>query len=190
MLNLTESFELLGNLKTARTYLVRNQSDLSEVQFPYYMKIDSARHKKKVGGVVKCNTLKEAKEAYSKLKNKFGGQVIIQEEVIGEEIILGIKEDKVFGKLLLLGFGGEALEKKDIAFRALPLTRAQIKKSLKSLRGYPKIKKMAIEKLVTLIEIFLVIVEQKDIAEADLNPIILTRKDAIIVDGRIRLLNE
>ncbi len=187
MLNLTESFEILEHLKIAKTFFVQKQADLSGIPFPYYMKIDSAIHKKKAGGIIKCETLKDAKEAYSKLKKKWKKQIIIQEEIDGVEIILGIKEDKVFGKLLLIGFGGEDLEKKDIAFRALPINRRQIKKTIKGLRNYPKIKKLALEKLLTLIEMFTVIVQERDIQEADLNPIILTRTNAIIVDARIKL---
>jgi hypothetical protein len=149
------------------------------------MKIDSSVHKKQVGGVVRCDTLEEAKAEYIILTKKFKEQIVIQEEIKGIEIILGIKEDNVFGKLLLLGFGGESLEKEDVAFRALPIKRGEIKKTLKSLRNYSKIRGLAIEKLLTMIEIFLVIVDTNDIIEADLNPIILTKKDAIIVDARI-----
>jgi acyl-CoA synthetase (NDP forming) len=186
MLNLTESFEVLKQLKTAKTYLVRKQADLSAIKFPYYMKIDSCKHKKKIGGVIKCENLKEAKEAYSKLIRANKEQVVIQEEISGLEIILGIKEDKVFGKILLIGLGGESLDKEDIVFRAVPIKRSKIGKAIKTLRGYSKIKNLATEKLLTLIEMFLVIVEKEDIVEADLNPIILTEKNAVIVDARIR----
>ncbi len=187
MLNLTESFEILEQLNTARTFLVQKQTDLSAIKFPYYMKIDSPKHKKKIGGVIRCENLKEAKESYAKLKKIHKEQIVIQEEIIGLEIILGIKKDRVFGKVLLIGLGGEDLEKKDIVFRSVPIKRSKINKAVKSLRNYPKIKGLATEKLITLIEMFLVIVEQNNITEADLNPIILTKKDAVIVDARISL---
>ncbi len=187
MLNLTESFEVLEQLNTAQTFLVQKQSDLSAIKFPYYMKIDSPKHKKKIGGVMRCESLKEAKESYSKLKKTHKEQIVIQEEIIGLEIILGMKEDRVFGKMLLLGLGGEGLEKKDIVFRSVPIKRSKINKAVKTLRNYPKIKGLATEKLLTLIEMFLIIADRENIVEADLNPIILTKKDAVIVDARIQI---
>ena len=63
-------------------------------------------------------------------------RIIIQEGFEGIEMIVGLKSDDVFGKLLVVGFGGIFAEvKKDVSFRALPVTRKDIVQMIKDLKS-------------------------------------------------------
>lgn len=118
-------------------------------------------------------------------------KIVIQEAKDGKEMIIGIKDDKVFGKLLLVGFGGINAEVlKDVSFRALPVDKEEIKKMLEELKLYPSLvtrKKYAVDKFISMIEEVSKIAVKQKIMEMDLNPVILDEKDAYIVDARIVL---
>ncbi len=54
------------------------------------------------------------------------------------ETIVGARRDPVFGPIIMFGLGGVYVEiMKDVAFRALPLTRTEIIKMIKETRSYP-----------------------------------------------------
>jgi len=185
MLNVIESFNLLKKLPVANYEIIQTEKDLSKINFPYYMKISSSGHKIDVGGVKKCNNLEEAKSNFQLMKKTFSEKIIIQKAIEGVEMIVGIKEDTVFDKLLMIGFGGTNAEVlKDVTFRTLPIDKNEIKKMLQELKLYRTLitrKKYAIDKFIELTENL----SKLKIKEADFNPIILTEKDAWIVDSRI-----
>lgn len=185
MLDLIDSFKLLKGIPLAKYKVVNSESGLN-LQFPFWMKASIPGHKTEKKAVLKCNNPKQAKSSLQILKRQFpNNKIIIQEQAEGIEMILGIKEDRVFGKLLLLGFGGTNAEiLKDISFRALPAGRKEIEKMLKELRLYPTLitrKKYALGKLIDLTEK----ISKLKIKEADFNPVILNEKEALIVDSRI-----
>lgn len=184
MLDLLNSFNLLKNLPIAKFKIIESKSDLSKLNFPYWMKASVPGHKTESRAVLKCSNLKEAELNYLKLRQNFHSNVIIQESVDGIEMILGLKEDKVFGKLLLIGAGGIFTESmKDVSFRALPVKKQEIGKMLQDLKLYPALslrKKYALDKFVTLAER----ISQLQVRELDLNPVILNEDDAVIVDAR------
>lgn len=189
LLNLTESFSLLKDINIAKHKQVKEENDLLW-NFPYFMKIDSGEHKTEVKGVRKCSNLDEAKANLKDMK-KISKKIVIQEAKDGKEMIIGIKDDKVFGKLLLVGFGGINAEVlKDVSFRALPVDKEEIKKMLEELKLYPSLvtrKKYAVDKFISMIEEVSKIAVKQKIMEMDLNPVILDEKDAYIVDARIVL---
>ncbi|MBU4086908.1 MAG: acetate--CoA ligase family protein, partial [Nanoarchaeota archaeon] len=109
------------------------------------------------------------------------------EQIEGIEMIIGLKQDKAFGKLLLVGFGGTFAETiKDTSFRALPISNKEIEKQISELKLCKVLvsrKKFAIDKFISLAEK----ISKLDINEADFNPIILNEKGAFIVDARIEV---
>lgn len=192
MLELKKSLELLKDLPTAKYVLVKNESDLEKIDFPYFMKANISGHKTESGGVKKIINMKEAKENYKKIKKL--GEVIIQESVEGIEMIVGAKDEKVFGKTIMIGFGGIFAEiSRDVSFRILPISRKDAESMLNDLKN-KKIfnargKNYDVEKFITLIEKIGFLAEKLDIKELDLNPVILTEKGVKIVDARIELEN-
>jgi len=190
MLSLLDSFENLekAKLPIAKYQLVKNEHDLKKLQFPIWLKANVEGHKLELGAVVKANSFKEAEAVLKELRKKFPQEAIIaQEQVSGIEIILGLKEDKVFGKLLAIGFGGTFTEiVKDISFRALPVDKKEIEKQIKELKLYPALvsrKKYAVSKLISLADKL----ANSEFKEVDLNPVIVTEKDALIIDARIEI---
>ncbi len=185
MLNLTESFKLLKKLPLAKYKIISSESELWR-EFPYYLKASISEHKTEKQAVIKCKNEKEARSSFKLLKKKFPNcEIIIQEQVEGIELILGLKKDKVFGKLLMIGFGGIFAEAvKDVSFRAIPVDEKEIEKMIRELKFFPILinrKKYALDKFIKLAEK----VSQLTISELDLNPVILNENMAIIVDARV-----
>lgn len=190
--SLVQTFELLekNKIPLAKYKILEKQSDLKSLEYPIYIKIDSQRHKSKLGGVRKCNTYKEATETTSLFLKKFPQNLLIlQEEILGKEIFVGIKKDKVFGEVLVVGAGGTRVEsKKDLSFRALPVKKSDIKKMIKELKIYNELKKenkKALKKLADLVLNISLFAEEHQPNELDLNPVILTKSGAFVVDSRM-----
>ena len=185
MRDIIESFKIVGRKNLANYLIVHNERDLEKLDFPYFIKISSGEHKTEARGVLKCRNLQEAKKNFQILKNNFRKEIMIQEAIEGIEMIIGLKEDRVFGKLLMIGFGGTFVEvTKDVSFRALPLEKNEIREMVEELKFYPilfKRKKYAIDKFIKLA----FEVSKLKISEMDLNPVIINEKGAFIVDARI-----
>jgi len=188
MLTLLECFEKLKKLPLAKTIIIKYEDDLAKIKFPYYMKVSLAEHKLEKKAVLKIENIEEAKSNYSNLKKQFQkNPIIIQEQIQGVEMIIGLKEDKIFEKLLLIGFGGTNAEiLKDIQFLAIPASKEEILEAVSSLKLYDtlhKRKKYAIDKFIDLAYE----VSKLNFKELDLNPVILTEDKAVIVDARGRI---
>jgi len=186
MLNVIDSLSQLKGFPLAKWQIVKTELDIKKFGFPCWLKANIEGHKTEEKAVLRCKNLDDAQKNLITLRKKFPTQtVIVQEEIDGMPMILGLKEDKVFGKLLMIGFGGTFAETvRDVSFRALPIKKEEIEKQIRELKMYPALvsrKKYAVDKLVSLAEKF----SNLEIREADLNPVILTEKDAVIVDSRI-----
>jgi hypothetical protein len=190
--SLVQTFETLekNKIPIAKYTVLENKKDLKNLTLPIYIKIDSQKHKSKLGGVKRCNTLHEAVNTTNLFLKKFPKNLLIlQEEIKGRELFVGIKKDIVFGEVLVVGAGGTKVEsKKDLAFRALPIKKKEIKRMLKELMIYPELKKgnkVALKKLVTLILHISEFAQKTKPKELDLNPVILTKTKAVVVDSRM-----
>ena len=197
LLDLESSFEELKGLEIAKYLVLPINADLSKfeskilkLKFPLWLKLNSAEHKVKLGAIERVYSFEELKTKHSKLQKQFPGKkFIVQENVDGTEIIAGIKQDKTFEKVLLLGSGGSLAELvKDTEFRVLPINKEEILQALQQLKIFRILqeKNCKIDKLVSLISDF----SKLKIEEADLNPIIVNEKEALIVDARISISDE
>ena len=111
----------------------------------------------------------------------------------GVEMILGIKKDKLFGTVMLVGMGGtkaELFQDKRLEFP--PLNEQLARQMLESLRIYPLLqgyrgsKPLNIDKLIeVLIRLSYLAADYPEIEELDINPIIVTPNDVIALDARI-----
>jgi acetate---CoA ligase (ADP-forming) len=190
MKRLIESFGVLKGLPFAKTLVVGDVNDLDKVRFPYYMKVDSGGHKLKMGGVVLCQDIDEAKKNFAFFKKKFKENVVIQEEIRGVELIVGVKEDDVFGKMILVGIGGSFVEEKaEVSFRALPITQHDIRSMLSDLSVFDSLEKkgFATKKLIKFIEVVANISEMRKVVELDLNPVIFNKSGVYVVDARLEV---
>ena len=187
MLDLLQVFSVLEKegLPLAKTLSVESEEDLKKISFPYFMKVNIPGHKLSQGGVVKIPDIAEAKENFCELKKRFSGnKILIQESVAGEEMAIGLKEDRVFGKILMIGSGGSDIEKKkDIEFRAVPLNIKEIREAVMDLKNYRLIEKKDIDGFVNLA----LKVSRLDFKELDLNPVFVSEDRVVIADGRGRI---
>ena len=151
------------------------------------MKVYSKKiiHKNKANGIIlNIKNLSQAKHAFIKLSKLKGFQgTIIQEQIKGQELILGLKSTEDFGLSILLGKGGTDVEKiKDITFRIIPINQKDAEQMIKDLKIKINNKQAIINNLLKLNKLAL---KNKNIQELDINPIILTKNKATIVDARI-----
>ena len=192
LLDLENSFEEIKDLEIANHLVLPINADLEKfkskiekLKFPMWIKLNTSEHKAKLDAIKKVNSFEELKKTHSSLQKKFPGKkFILQENAEGTEIIIGIKHDKTFGKVLLLGTGGSLAELiKDTEFRILPIDKEEIEAALKQLKIYKILeeKQANINKLISLIHDF----SKLDIQEADLNPVIVDEKNAVVVDARV-----
>ena len=111
----------------------------------------------------------------------------------GLEVIIGVMRDPIFGPVLMFGLGGIFVEiLKDVTFRAIPLSRydarsmvEQIKanKVLRGVRGEAAVDKEALVDL--LLKISSIVEAYPELAELDLNPVILYDDGYAVVDARV-----
>jgi len=113
----------------------------------------------------------------------------------GEELLVGIASDATFGRVLLFGAGGIAVElKADKALELLPvdaatadslIDRTRIARLLAGYRGRPPADRGAI--VHALLRLSALADAAPDVAELDINPLLATDRGVVALDARIRL---
>ena len=113
----------------------------------------------------------------------------------GVEMLVGVVNDPSFGPVLACGAGGTATELlKDLAVRITPLTVEDARAMPRSLatfslldgyRGAPKLDVAGLEQL--LLRVSQLVESNPEIAEVDLNPVIVHADGIAVVDARVRL---
>jgi acetyltransferase len=109
------------------------------------------------------------------------------------ELILGAAEDPVFGPILMVGHGGVAAEVVDDRALALPpldpvlaedaLSRTRVDRLLRGYRDRPPAARSAVgEAMIRLSEL---IADVGEIAELDINPLLVDQESVIALDARI-----
>jgi acetyltransferase len=116
----------------------------------------------------------------------------------GVEVIIGTKYDDQFGPVIMYGLGGIMVEiLRDVSFRVIPLSPTGARKMIKETksfpilngsRGKPPLDKKAIAKLLMLCSE--IVEAYPQIAEMDLNPVIVHQKGLSIVDARVILKSD
>jgi acetyl coenzyme A synthetase (ADP forming)-like protein len=113
----------------------------------------------------------------------------------GVEMLVGVVQDQHFGPVLACGAGGTATELlKDVAVRITPITKGDADRMVRSLktfpqldgyRGAPRADVAALEDV--LLRVSALVEAHPEVAEMDLNPLIVHTAGALVVDARIRL---
>ena len=163
--------------------------------FPVVVKLAGGEHKTDVGGVL-LNIYDEEMlaSALSYFKRKFKRKpLLIQKQITdGLELYMGIKADETFGRVVLFGLGGVYVEVfKDVTSRVCPIDKTEAERmvhelrSSKLLEGY-RGRKFNVEAITEALVKLCRFAEKKKAKEIDLNPIMLTEEEAIVVDARMR----
>jgi acyl-CoA synthetase (NDP forming) len=117
----------------------------------------------------------------------------------GQEVVIGGLRDPQFGPLVMVGLGGIFVEiLKDVSFRICPITRLDAVEMLDELKGAAVLrgargrKPVSREAIVDALlkiggEGGLLMTHADEIAEADINPLIVSESGAVAVDARFVL---
>jgi len=179
-----------------------------EIGYPIVMKIESPDILHKTDAKCVKIGIKDSSE-FSKsfsgiLENAFSYKpdanvlgVNIQEQVSDSvEIIVGIKQDPVFGPCIMLGMGGIMVELiKDVSLRVLPITHADVKKMISELKtskllyGYRGKPAADIDALVDVIMRFgeMALDFEDLVSEMEINPLFVTQHGVMAGDAIISL---
>jgi acetyl-CoA synthetase (ADP-forming) len=111
------------------------------------------------------------------------------------EVIVGAIKDPQFGQTVMFGLGGIFVEiLKDVSFRIAPITADDAKEMITELKAYPLLKGYRntppadIDALISiLIATSRLVMDNPEIKELDLNPVMAYQKGAKTVDARIIL---
>ena len=138
-------------------------------------------------------------ETYRLLEQRGGSglEAVLVEQMVASnrELMVGMKRDSVFGPVVAFGLGGvltEALG--DVALGVAPLDdteAAQLpdfiraKKLLGSFRGYPPVDRVALAKIIQAIG--QMAIDHPQIAEIDVNPVLVSGAQPIAADALIIL---
>ncbi len=176
------------------------------------MKIVSPQilHKSDVGGIrVGINSIEELENAYigmledvrkKKPEADIHGVLIEKMAPKGQEVIIGMKRDPVFGPLMMFGFGGIFVEVfQDVSFRIAPMDIQDARemifetKSGKLLKGYRNLPEFDVDSIVSCIQrLSQLALDFPQITEVEINPcLVLPKGQGILaLDGRIVLAKE
>lgn len=212
--NLTEheAYSLLTeyDIPVARHHLAASEAEAvaaaESLGYPVVLKLCSPDviHKSDLG-VVKLGLRNagEVRKAYQTILDNTSSKApdakiagtIVASQVSGVEIIAGIFRDVQFGPVLMVGLGGIFVETlKDVAFRVLPASPADLRGMLKELQGYPLLtgargtKPVNMEALISLLgHLGDLALAHPNIDEIDLNPIFVDAQVVTVSDARIIL---
>ena len=203
-----ESKELLRTygIPVTREVEVSDQKSLrravKEIGFPLVVKACARNlsHKTDRGLVrVDIRTEEEALSAFREMigevKNE-GGAVLVQEMIKGcRELVVGLTRDAQFGPCVMFSLGGIFTEiLGDVSFRVAPIEKKDVldmmkeikaRKILGAMRGMPAADLDQIADI--LIKVGRIGLEQENIKEIDINPVILAGSKPVAVDALIVL---
>jgi acetyltransferase len=179
----------------------------SEIGYPVVLKIASQDviHKTDVGGVVTgVDSPQTLTEQYQTLMDRVrkakpdaridGTYVQKMAKQVNYELILGAKKDNDFGAVILFGMGGIGVELlKDVSIGLPPLNQILARRVMeetkiyralsKGLRNKPPIDMRSLEQV--MVRFSNMIVDFPEIAEMDINPLVVSNGGLHVLDARI-----
>ncbi len=190
-----------ASIPTVSETVVTSKKELAEqagiMGFPLALKVVGPVHKSDVGGVtlnIRSRTHLEA-EFSRMIRIKDVKGVLIQPMLTGTELFIGARYEPRFGHIILCGLGGIFVEVLgDFSSGLAPLTFSEAESMIKSLKSYRIIKgtrgKPGINEAKfaeIIVRLSSLLRHATEIKEMDLNPLIGSEKDIIVVDARIKI---
>jgi acetyltransferase len=195
-----EVMKLYGIKTPTVTNLMANDKLPQIENFPVVMKVDSDKvlHKTdKQGVILNIKNQTELEQSYIQMKNNFPEEDFIIQEMLAikTELIIGIKQDSVFGPIIVYGLGGIYTEVfKMVDFLILPLSFKEIKNSLQKSKIKFLFEETRGQKPHNLDEMAQMLLgvselaqEIGEIKELDINPVLIYNdgRNAIAIDVKI-----
>jgi acetyltransferase len=198
-----------------KSYIARNLDEVvryaEDMGYPVVLKIVSRNilHKSDAGGVaLDLETRNELIDAYEAIIHNcraYKPEAVIEgvevSEMVasGTEVIIGARQDRTFGPIVMFGLGGIYVEvMKDVSFRAVPVNRAAVISMIKEIKSYPLLlgvrgeEKRDIDRIIdTLITLATVIQKCSRISDIEINPLMVYEQGqgAKAVDVRVLVSN-
>ena len=180
-----------------RTVFVSSEKEalksVKSFKYPVFLKVygKNILHRTEKMGVEEAKNKAELLKIFHKMiKIKGADGILIQEKIIGKSLIIGMKRDPQFGPVVMVGIGGIFAEVlKDFVLRATPISEKEALLMFAELKGYDylcgkrdkkPVNLKAVAKIVTALSNFSL--EESEIKEVDLNPVIADEKKALAVD--------
>lgn len=177
----------------------------ANIGYPVAAKIVSPDilHKTEAGGVrLNLNDGGAVKAAFQQITDRarqakatVRGVLISRMAPPGIEVIVGVTQDAQFGPVLMFGLGGVFVEVyRDVSFRLVPLAKRDAATMIQEIKAFPMLqgvrgKRSADLDALTdlLLNVSKIAEENPEIAEMDLNPVIVYEKGLSVVDVRVLL---
>lgn len=168
--------------------------------FPVAMKVadPDVVHKTDRGLVqVGLRTRTEVRTAYRAFTRELGRppEVLVQPMASGAELALGLVRDPALGPLVMVAAGGVATDVwDDRAFLVPPLARADAARAVRSLRVWPLLDGFrgsppgdvrGVERMLEALG--RLALDVPEVAELDLNPVLVGPDGCVVVDAKLRL---
>ncbi len=167
------------------------------IGFPVALKVSSAdiAHKTEAGGIALGLDAETLVETFERFAGRFpGSPFLVQEMVSGSELILGGRRDPLAGPIVMVGLGGVLTEFiEDVSFVRAPtsesgalaaVARLQGQRILDGYRGGAAVDRVLLADYVERLGALLV--ANPSVVEIDLNPVIQTANELVVVDALIR----
>jgi acyl-CoA synthetase (NDP forming) len=194
-----------ANVPVTREVLVHSRQEAvdqaARIGFPVVLKGSSPTltHKTEMGMVrVNLKDAQDVAQSYDELTEKgidLDG-VLVQEMVKGNrEFVIGLTRDPQFGPCVMFGIGGIFTEAmKDVSFRVAPLTEDDAREMIREIRAVKLLDAFRGESAVdqdvlvaALVGIGNLGMTHDEIAEIDINPLIVTGGRPVAVDALVIL---
>ncbi len=202
-----ESKQLLASysIPVTREILIKDKHELfaaaGKIEYPLVLKGCSSdiAHKTEKGVIrVDIRNKIECEIAYNSIFKAMNGEgtILVQEMIKGErELVVGMTRDPQFGPCVMFGLGGIFTEiLKDVSFRVAPLDKKDAMEMMQDISGHKILdavrglksvdKKLLADILVKVGQIGL---ENSQIKEIDINPLIISGSKPIAVDALVVL---
>lgn len=167
----------------------------NSLQFPVVAKVVASDmlHKTECQAVrLQIRSEHELRETLNTFQQTFGDHQVLVEEYVPHQIefILGAKQDKVFGSIVLFGAGGLFTELyRDVSFRKIPVSSTDISQMVFSTKigqvfnGFRRLQ-LPLESIITAIQgIAQFTQDEKKIIELDVNPLIIQDERPVALDA-------
>ncbi len=188
--------EILG-FSMPQSIITRNLDEAvqaaEKIGYPVVMKVVSKDiiHKSDAGGVaidlVNEEEVVDAYQAIMRSCRSYRKDAVIQGvEVVemvrpGVETIIGARQDRSFGPIVMFGLGGIYVEvMKDVAFRAAPISREEAHAMVADIRSYPLLlgvrgeKRKDIDGIVDVVVRLSSLIDRcRDISDIEINPLVI-----------------
>jgi len=203
-----ESKQVLAfyNIPVTNEIIVDSMEDLAKaietINYPLVLKGCSSEitHKTEKDLIrIDIRDEKEAVNSFQEIAANMNGDtktILVQEMIKGKrELVVGMNRDPQFGPCIMFGLGGIFTEiLKDVSFRIAPIEKKDALEMMKEIKGHKildAVRGMSTVDLEILTEILIKVgqigLDNEEISQIDINPLIICKGKPVAVDALIIL---